>query len=184
MKSLTEQIHPNIVRQAKKLSKITQFLHIFLPVECHQHVRVGGINRQVLTLISDSPVWTTRLRQLSPQMLKHLNENKNALADCIDAAPFQTNTNHSPSDAQLLIQHIQVNTRFSNHRESAEERVKRVRSKRPAFSQGSAMILSRAADDIKHERLKASLKKLAGHASFDDNTADGTASDDPATDSD
>jgi hypothetical protein len=168
MKPLNEQINPKFVRQAKRLSKVTQILKNMLPVECHNHVQVGSINRQILTLICDSPVWTTRLRQLSPQILQYINENKADLSEYLESpSSFHSNNSYSQPDGKPLIHHIQINTRFSKREDISDKRIPKIRQARPVLSQQSARLLAQSADDIKHERLKASLKKLARHAAVD-----------------
>ena len=75
MKPLNEQIDPEFMIQAKKLAQYTQLLQKILPIECRNHVQVANIRNQNLMLITDSPVWTTRLRQLCPQILQFIREN-------------------------------------------------------------------------------------------------------------
>ena len=59
MKPINEQINPNILIQAKKLTQFMQLLQNILPIECRNHVQVANIRNQNLMLITDSPVWTT-----------------------------------------------------------------------------------------------------------------------------
>ena len=81
MKRLNEQISSKFANQAKKLDQYTRILQKVLPIECREHVQVANIRQQNLILITDSPVWTTRLRQLSPTILQFIRENGNGLAE-------------------------------------------------------------------------------------------------------
>jgi hypothetical protein len=101
MKPINEQINPNILIQAKKLTQFMQLLQNILPIECRNHVQVANIRNQNLMLITDSPVWTTRLRQLSPQILQYIQEN--------------TSSNKKTE----IIHHIQISTRYHSTTSSA-----------------------------------------------------------------
>ena len=102
MKPINEQINPNILIQAKKLTQFMQLLQNILPIECRNHVQVANIRNQNLMLITDSPVWTTRLRQLSPQILQYIQEN--------------TSSNKKTE----IIHHIQISTRYHSTTSSAQ----------------------------------------------------------------
>lgn len=149
MKPINEQINPKFVIQAQKLSHFKRLLHDILPAECHGHVEVANIRDQNLMLITDSPVWTTRLRQLSPQILQFIREN----------------TPNGDDYKEQIIHHIQIRTRYSasepNERHSAEQK------HRPLLriSETTANLLSQSADSIEHQQLKAALLRIARHAS-------------------
>lgn len=163
MKPLNEQINPKFVIQAKKLARYTQLLHQVLPIECRNHVTVANIRNQNLMLITDSPVWTTRLRQLSPQILQHLLENG-------------VNTDASSPKAQI-IHHIQISTRYSaartspqnNQYDNGQQASASSEKKRqsPQISEKTAKLLSQSASSINDSQLKAALLKIASHVSAD-----------------
>lgn len=145
MKPINEQINPNFLIQAKKLSQFMQLLHNILPIECRNHVQVANIRNQNLMLITDSPVWTTRLRQLSPQILQYIQEN----------APSSEN--------KQIIHHIQISTRYhSTNNSSQTESRKNVQQ--PKISEKTANLLSQSANSISHKQLKKSLLKIASHS--------------------
>jgi hypothetical protein len=154
MKTINEQINPKFVNQAKKLTQITQLLHQILPVECRNHVQVANVRQQILMLITDSPVWTTRLRQLSPQILQYIHENSSKFDSCF---------NDAYSNRRQIIHHIQISTRY--HTKSANE--KQVATKtnlhKPEISKNTAELLSQSANSIGHQQLKTALLKLARH---------------------
>ena len=145
MKPINEQINPTFLIQAKKLSQFMRLLHNILPIECRNHVQVANIRNQNLMLITDSPVWTTRLRQLSPQILQYIQEN----------APSSEN--------KQIIHHIQISTRYhSTNNSSQTESRKNVQQ--PKISEKTANLLSQSANSISHKQLKKSLLKIASHS--------------------
>jgi len=158
MKTFNEQIDPKFLIQAKKLSRYTQLLQQILPIECRNHVEVANIRNQNLMLITDSPVWTTRLRQLSPQILQFLRENS-------------TNTDTSNNKTQI-IHHIQISTRYkanNANQATAHQRQASYEKKRPQphISKKSAELLSQSANSIDHQPLKTALLKVARHGKAD-----------------
>ena len=141
MKPLNEQINPKIIAQAKMLDQYTRILHKILPIECRNHVQIANIRQQNLMLITDSPVWTTRLRQLCPQILLFLQENK--------------------TENEQIIHHIQISTRYQNN-SAGEPRtsVKKDRLK-PSITEKTANLLSQSANSIGDQRLKEALLRVA-----------------------
>ncbi|VAW55467.1 hypothetical protein MNBD_GAMMA05-2495 [hydrothermal vent metagenome] len=149
MKPINEQINPEMVIQAQKLAKFTHLLHNILPIECRNHVAVANIRNQNLMLITDSPVWTTRLRQLSPQILQYIQENS-------------TDTDTGSGNNQV-IHHVQIRTRYSPAGAEALHASKTARKPAPRISEKTAELLSQSANSIDNEKLKTSLLKMARH---------------------
>ena len=145
MKPINEQINPNILIQAKKLTQFMQLLQNILPIECRTHVQVANIRNQNLMLITDSPVWTTRLRQLSPQILQYIQENTSS---------------HRKSE---MIHHIQISTRYHSTTGNAETSAPEKNLHKPEISEKTAKLLSQSADSISHQQLKKALLKIASH---------------------
>jgi hypothetical protein len=150
MKPVGEQINPKLVKQATILAQYTQMLRNVLPVECHNHVEVANIRQQILMLITDSPVWTTRLRQLSPRILQYFNENRT-------------------SETATLIHHIQISTRYQKKSTRKENSASESHRHKPVISSKTAEILSQSAETIEHKELKDSLLKLASHGNSQKN---------------
>ena len=148
MKPINEQINPKFVIQAKKLAEFTQLLRRVLPVECHDHVEVANIRDQNLMLITDSPVWTTKLRQLSPQILQFI----------------RTNTPDSDADRAQIIHHIQISTRYHASDTDKQQALNKKDRHKPQISEKTATMLSQSADSINHQPLKSALLKIASHA--------------------
>ena len=148
MKPLNEQISPEFVLHARKLAKYTRILRKILPIECHKHVEVANIRQQNLMLISDSPVWTTRLRQLSPQILQFLQEN---------TASYIT------SGDEKIIHHIQITTRYKNNAVSEQQAQAKKHQNKPKISEQTANLLSQSASSIDNQQLRDSLLRVASH---------------------
>jgi hypothetical protein len=146
MKPINEQFKPEFLVQAKKLAYFTQLLHSILPVECRGHVTVANVRNQNLMLITDSPVWTTRLRQLSPQILQFIRKNT---------------ANNSNNKEQ--IHHVQITTRYQASSPDQQQAKKKDKSDLQISDKTSSMLLQ-SADSIQHQQLKASLLRLARHS--------------------
>lgn len=149
MKPINEQINPKFVIQAKKLSHFKRLLHDILPVECRGHVEVANIRDQNLMLIADSPVWTTRLRQLSPQILQFIRKN----------------TPNGDNNKAQIIHHIQISTRYSVSASNEQHSTEQKHKPRLQISETTASMLSQSADSIEHQQLKAALLRIARHVS-------------------
>lgn len=146
MKPINEQIKPSFIAQAKKLSQFKQLLDNILPVECRNHVQVANIRNQNLMLITDSPVWTTRVRQLSPQILQYIQENT------------------STSEVARIIHHIQISTRYHSTDDRAHTDTADKKLHRAEISEKTANLLSQSANSINHLPLKKALLKIASHS--------------------
>jgi hypothetical protein len=158
MKPFNEQIDPKFMVQAKKLAQYTQLLQQVLPVECRKHVEVANIRNQNLMLITDSPVWTTRLRQLNPVILEFIRKNS-------------ANIDISDNKTQI-IHHIQISTRYNanktNHAGAHRQHISSQKQKqRPHISEKSAELLSQSANSIDHQPLKTALLRIASHGNHD-----------------
>ncbi len=146
MKTINQQINPSFVKQVKKLTQYTQLLSQILPIECRNHVEVANIRNQNLMLITDSPVWTTKLRQLSPQLLDFIQKNNKS------------------TDTSQIIHHIQISTRY--HTSTANQVPSSTNKKRPLpqISHKTAGLLTQSASSINHLPLKNALLKIASHS--------------------
>ncbi|VAW51608.1 hypothetical protein MNBD_GAMMA06-346 [hydrothermal vent metagenome] len=150
MKPINTKINPKFLIQAKKLTQFTQLVQRVLPVECHNHVKVANIRDQNLMLITDSPVWTTKLRQLSPQILQFIRSNT--------------------PETEAQIHHVQISTRYHadnkpNNQQTDNPQTRNQSNRhKPHISEKSATLLSQSANSIEHQALKAALLKVAQHA--------------------
>ncbi len=72
MENLSAKLQLRILRKALELQKMEQAIKASLPLDCHAHLNVGGIRENELILLTDSPVWQTRLRMFSQTILEAL----------------------------------------------------------------------------------------------------------------
>jgi hypothetical protein len=77
MESASHLINSKILKKARLLAKLTKLIRACLPIDCQQHISVSGIENFQLILISDSPVWASKIRLYSQNMIQMLEENTN-----------------------------------------------------------------------------------------------------------
>lgn len=75
MKSISNIISPKLQSRAHLLEKLTAITTACLPESCHGHVSVAGIRDNQLILISDSPVWASRIRLYSQSIMQMIEEH-------------------------------------------------------------------------------------------------------------
>jgi len=75
MDSISHLINPKILQKARKLDKLTKLIRACLPIDCQQHIDVSSIRDNQLILISDSPVWASKIRLYSQNIIQMLEEN-------------------------------------------------------------------------------------------------------------
>ncbi len=157
MKRINEQINPVFLQQTQKLAQFTKIIRAVLPAECLNHVKVANIRNQTLMLVTDSPVWTTRLRQLSPQILQFVQKNipVSVSEDTSENMPENQNTD--------IIHHLRISTRYQTANRDVGLQKKKSRGKLQ-ISQKTAELLSQSADSFDNDQLKTALSKLAAHA--------------------
>jgi hypothetical protein len=135
MKQLNNILNPGILAHSRKLEHLTMLLRNELPPECDGHYHAAAIHGNTLVIVTDSPVWTTRLRQLGPGILQLLK-------------------NKIPQN----LQHIRVISRrgpaVSNHEQPAVKR---------ELSQQSSQHIAQTANYIENEPLKQALLKISRH---------------------
>jgi len=157
MKQINEQINPIFLQQTQKLAQFTKIIRAVLPGECLNHVKVANIRNQTLMLVTDSPVWTTRLRQLSPQILQFVQNNMPAPSSDGDSENNLKNQNAN------IIHHLRISTRYQKG--GGDTALGKVKSrKKLQISQKTAELLLQSADSFDDDQLKVALSKLAAHA--------------------
>ena len=140
MDSFKSRLDHSLIKRARELEWLTSLIRSELPPECDGHYHVANIRNRTLVIITDSPVWTTRLRQLGPRILNVLQNNgrKNLL-------------------------HIQV---FSRPAQSSVTRAPETTKPGPRqLSLQSSQLLNQTASFIEDEGLRDALLKLARHTS-------------------
>lgn len=134
MKPFNSQLNPALVLKSRQLERLTSILNGVLPPETAGHYHVAGIDSSTLIIITGSPVWTTRLRQLGPMILEALsNEVENEL------------------------QHVRIVSRHGSIKAPAQihQPVNRI------LSEQSGQSVAQAAEYIEDKELKKALLKLS-----------------------
>ena len=136
MKQLNNALDPGILAHARKLERLTMLLRKELPPECDGHYHAAAIHDSTLVIVTDSPVWTTRLRQLGPQILQLLK-------------------NKTPQN----LQHVRIISRHgpavSHHEPPVIQH---------ELSPQSSQLIAQTASYIKDKPLKEALLKMSRHA--------------------
>jgi hypothetical protein len=143
MKPLNEQINPKFVKQAQVLSQYAHLIQICLPVETFKHVNVANIRDGSLVLVTDSPVWSTRLRHMIPQMLQTIRDNSLHL-----------------SGIQPVHQ-IQIKTRYQAQPAAGNKHGSELKKHQRRASLSTTRLLASSASAVSDEKLKKSLLKLS-----------------------
>ncbi len=133
------RLDKRLIKRARALGRLTALLRAQLPPECDGHFHVANIRDRTIAIMTDSPVWTTRLRQLGPQILTALHD-----------------------DGRKNLLHVRVFSRPSQ--KSAVHRVKPRRKPQPKrISSQSSRLIQQAAACIDDDALRQALQKLACH---------------------
>jgi len=74
MKSLTQALSNKLVNRALQLEKLNKLVRSALPLECHPHVACAGVKDTSLILVTDSPVWSSKIRLYSALILSMVQE--------------------------------------------------------------------------------------------------------------
>lgn len=137
MDTFSQQLDPKIRQTAQKLSKYTQILKDTLPPECGNHFDVARISDNNIVIVADSPVWTTRLRQLGQFILETMN----------------TRTRERLHHVKVITRHGPV---ADDHVEAATQHL---------MSSASGDNIEQTASYLDDEDLSAALLKLSRHRS-------------------
>jgi hypothetical protein len=134
------RLDERLKKRAQELNRLTLMLRNELPPEVDGHFSVANIRDRTLVIMSDSPVWATRLRQLGPQIVNILQNNgkKNLLHIQVFSRPPSSPVARPPEPPQ-----------------------------RPArkLSQQSTELINQTASYIEDENLREAMLKLAKRGS-------------------
>jgi len=75
MHNISEKLSQRFKKKALELSRLNHAVKISLPVDCHNHMQVADIRDNQLVILTDSPVWQTRLRMYSQTILEALHQH-------------------------------------------------------------------------------------------------------------
>ena len=145
MRPINIHLDSKLTAQTRKLEQMNLILKSNLPPECDGHYNVAGIRGDTVIIITDSPVWTTRLRQLSGLILQTLTRSAPAHSDLAQSS-------------QQPLHHVRVVSRYGpipDHHQPTP--VKRT------ISQQSCQQIAQAASYISDKKLKNALLKISRH---------------------
>ena len=96
------RLDERLKKRAQELNRLTLMLRNELPPEVDGHFSVANIRDRTLVIMSDSPVWATRLRQLGPQIVNILQNNgkKNLLHIQVFSRPPSSAVARQPEPPQ------------------------------------------------------------------------------------
>lgn len=134
MKPFNQQLNPALISKAQHLEQFTVILNRELPSETNGHYHVAGLENSTLVIITDGPVWTARLRQLGPLIIKVLSEV-----------------------VSTGLQHVRIVSRHGSIKVPTQE--KKVINRR--LSEKSGQQLVQTAEYVEDEELKTALLKLS-----------------------
>jgi len=75
MQKISESLSLKFKKKALELNRLTQAVKISLPLDCHDHMQIADIRDNQLIILTDSPVWQTRLRMYSQTILEALHQH-------------------------------------------------------------------------------------------------------------
>lgn len=134
MKSISNLLQPKLIKKARDLDKLGHLIRSCLPNNCKEHVKIAGIKENYLILIVDSPVWSSRIRLYSNNILEMLKE-------------------HNLTEVQ------QIRIRLSQAEPLKPEKVYEKRH----LDEYSSKLIEQTADSIDDPELKQALHKLAAN---------------------
>jgi hypothetical protein len=145
--SFKSKIDQSIKKRARELARLTSLLNSELPAECDGHYHVANVRDKTLVIMTDSPVWTTRLRQLGPTILTALQNSgrKNLLHIQVFSRPARSPVTRQPCEVQAKPRQI---------------------------SSESSQLLNQTASYISDTGLRDALRKLARHTTTKENPED------------
>ena len=138
--SINSRLDKRLLRRARELERLNALLRGALPPELDGHYAIANIDDRTVVIMTDSPVWTTRVRQLGPRILQALSED---------------------SSSQRLL-HIRV---FSRPAQAIDSKPIESKKKPPLpISSQSSQLLQQTAAGIDDDELSHALLKLAKRA--------------------
>jgi len=75
MDNISNKLGQQILKKANQLKHLNQSVKASIPTDCREHMEVAGVRDKQLIILTDSPVWQTRLRLYSQAMLEALHQH-------------------------------------------------------------------------------------------------------------
>lgn len=151
MKSILQQLDPDLCARAQSLSVLTHILREETPAHSHAHFQVVNISKHSLNIVTDSSMWATKLRQLAPQLVAALQNRRSSKAYQLDLGRI------IPEN----IQHIQIVTRPEQARHLPLSQSEKNKKEPLQLSYSVASQLASCAQFINDDKLKNALMKLS-----------------------
>lgn len=147
MDTFNSRLDNSLRKRARELGMLTSLLRGELPPELDGHYHVANIRDRTVVIMTDSPVWTTRLRQLGPRILTVLQDSgrKHLLHVRVLCRPTQTTDHARPAP---------------------------VKKPPKTISQQSGRLIHQAASCIEDDGLRQALLRLVKHTSDDKSPPD------------
>lgn len=113
MKTIANLIHQNLQKKATELTRLDQIVTSALPTGCQNHVNVAGVRDNQLILVTNSPVWASKLRLYRQNIIQMLAEHgdikissvliRQSHADKIETKPRAKKLRHLDEPSARLI---------------------------------------------------------------------------------
>ncbi len=75
MDNIANKLSSRISDKAIELKHLNRAIKVSLPKDCREHMEVAAIRDKQLIILTDSPVWKTRLRMYSQTILEALHQH-------------------------------------------------------------------------------------------------------------
>ncbi|MCW8933346.1 MAG: DUF721 domain-containing protein [Gammaproteobacteria bacterium] len=75
MQNISAKLSQRFKKKALELNRLSHAVKISLPLDCHEHMEIADIRNNQLVILTDSPVWQTRLRLYSQTILEALHQH-------------------------------------------------------------------------------------------------------------
>lgn len=153
MKQAFDQLPSSIIKRGQTLSALTHCIRELLPIAAHPHFHVTRLDHQHIYLVADNPVWATRIRQLSSQILARLLDQR-----------------HDSQYANILtrvispeLRHLHISTRPGGVQSPSSTHTGQCRKVLHPLpiSQRACQHLAQAAESISDESLREAMLKLS-----------------------
>jgi predicted nucleic acid-binding Zn ribbon protein len=152
MRPINVHLDSKLTAQTRRLEQMTLILKSRLPPECDGHYHVASIRDDTVVIITDSPVWTTRLRQLGPLILQSLANSPSY------SAHHSAHSSTRANSIQQQLHHVRIVSRYGPIPDHHQPRtVKRT------ISQQSRQQIAQTASYISDKKLKNALLKISRH---------------------
>lgn len=75
MDNIALKLSFKFTKKTQELNRLNYAVKMSLPIDCHDHLEIADIRDNQLIILTDSPVWQTRLRMYSQTILEALHQH-------------------------------------------------------------------------------------------------------------